>query len=93
MFVFTVEDPGPWQSFSYRPDNIGLPVHILSEKYLVEQLMFADQYSQFIAYQNWLNVQAAGQAEQTPENTPEQEIVTEAGVALVTETGEYIITT
>jgi hypothetical protein len=53
--------------------------------------MFMDQYNNFIAYQNWLQVQGAG--EQTPENTPEQEIVTEAGVALVTETGEYIVTT
>jgi hypothetical protein len=92
MFIFSVEDPGPWQYFAQRPDNIGLPVQVVSEKYLVEQLMFADQYSQFLAYQNWLQVQASGQAEQTPENTPQQEIVTENGVALITETGEYIVT-
>jgi len=91
MFVFTIQDPGPWQSFMMRPDNIGLPVQIVTDKYLTEQLMFMDQYNNFIAYQNWLQVQGAG--EQTPENTPEQEIVTEAGVALVTETGEYIVTT
>ena len=60
MFVFTVEDPGPWQSFAYRPDNIGLPIQIVTDKYLTEQLMFADQYNQFLAYQNWLNVSAAG---------------------------------
>jgi len=90
MFVFTVEDPGPWQSFVYRPDNIGLPVHVVSEKYLVEQLMFADQYNQFLAYQNWLQGQPSGE---TPLSaTPESEIVTESGAALVTETGAYIVT-
>ena len=91
MFAFTAQDPGPWQLFVTRPDNIGLPIQIVTDKYLTEQLIFMDQYNTFIAYQNWLNVQGAG--EQTPENTPEQEIVTEAGVALVTETGEYIVTT
>jgi hypothetical protein len=91
MFAFTAQDPGPWQSFMMRPDNIGLPIQIMTDKYLTEQLMFMDQYNNFIVYQNWLQVQGAG--EQTPENTPEQEIVTEAGVALVTETGEYIVTT
>jgi hypothetical protein len=93
MFAFTAQDPGPWQSFVMRPDNIGLPVQIVTDKYLTEQLMFMDQYNNFIAYQNWLQVQASGQAEQTPENTPEQEIVTENGVALITQNGEYIVTT
>jgi hypothetical protein len=90
MFTFTVQDPGPWQSFVMRPDNIGLPIQIMTDKYLTEQLIFMDQYNTFIAYQNWLQVQGAG--EQTLEQTPEQEIVTENGVALVTETGEYIVT-
>jgi hypothetical protein len=90
MFIFSVEDPGPWQYFAQRPDNIGLPVQVVSEKYLVEQLMFADQYSQFLAYQNWLQGQPSGE---TPLSaTPQQEIVTENGVALITETGEYIVT-
>jgi hypothetical protein len=90
MFTFTVQDPGPWQSFVMRPDNIGLPIQIMTDKYLTEQLIFMDQYNTFIAYQNWLQVQGAG--EQTLEQTPEQEIVTENGVALVTELGQYIVT-
>jgi hypothetical protein len=90
MFVFTAQDPGPWQSFVMRPDNIGLPIQIMTDKYLTEQLIFMDQYNTFIAYQNWLNVQGAG--EQTLEQTPESEIVTETGAALVTETGAYLIT-
>jgi hypothetical protein len=90
MFVFTAQDPGPWQSFVMRPDNIGLPIQIMTDKYLTEQLIFMDQYNTFIAYQNWLNVQGAG--EQTLEQTPQSEIVTETGAALVTETGEYLIT-
>jgi hypothetical protein len=91
MFIFSVEDPGPWQYFAQRPDNIGLPVQVVSEKYLVEQLMFADQYSQFLAYQNWLQGQPSGE---TPLSaTPQQEIVTENGVALITQNGEYIVTT
>ena len=86
MFIFSVEDPGPWQYFAQRPDNIGLPVQVVSEKYLVEQLMFADQYSQFLAYQNWLQGQPSGE---TPLSaTPQQEIVTENGVALITQNGE-----
>jgi hypothetical protein len=90
MFTFTVQDPGPWQSFVMRPDNIGLPIQIMTDKYLTEQLIFMDQYNTFIAYQNWLQVQGSG--EQTLEQTPEQEIVTENGVALVTELGQYIVT-
>jgi len=60
MFVFTAQDPGPWQSFVIRPDNNGLPINVLTDKYLTEQLMFMDQYNSFIAYQNWLNVQGSG---------------------------------
>jgi hypothetical protein len=78
------------EEVAYRPDNIGLPIQVVSEKYLVEQLMFADQYSQFLAYQNWLQGQPSGE---TPLSaTPESEIVTETGAALVTENGEYIVT-
>jgi hypothetical protein len=52
--------------------------------------MFMDQYNNFLAYQNWLQGQPSGE---TPLSaTPQQEIVTEAGAALVTETGEYIVT-
>ena len=91
MFVFSVEDPGPWQSFAMRPDNIGLPIQIMTDKYLTEQLMFMDQYNNFLAYQNWLQGQPSGE---TPLSaTPQQEIVTENGVALITQNGEYIVTT
>lgn len=90
MFAFTAQDPGPWQSFVMRPDNIGLPIQIMTDKYLTEQLIFMDQYNTFIAYQNWLQVQGSGDPNIAA--TPQSEIVTENGVALVTETGEYIVT-
>lgn len=91
MFAFTAQDPGPWQSFVMRPDNIGLPIQIMTDKYLTEQLIFMDQYNTFIAYQNWLQVQGAGDPNIAA--TPQQEIITENGVALITENGEYIVTT
>ncbi len=90
MFAFTAQDPGPWQSFVMRPDNIGLPIQIMTDKYLTEQLIFMDQYNTFIAYQNWLQVQGSGDPNIAA--TPQSEIVTETGAALVTETGEYIVT-
>ena len=90
MFAFTAQDPGPWQSFVMRPDNIGLPIQIMTDKYLTEQLIFMDQYNTFIAYQNWLQVQGSGDPNIAA--TPQSEIVTENGVALVTELGQYIVT-
>jgi hypothetical protein len=89
MFVFTVQDPGPWQSFVLRPDNIGLPIQVMTNKYLTEQLMFAEQYNTFIAYQNWINSQNAGDVL----TSTETELVTENGQALVTENGTYLILT
>ena len=62
MFIFTAQDPGPWQYFVHRPDNIGLPLNVVTDKYLTEQINFDNQYSEFLAYQNWLNVQPKGQA-------------------------------
>lgn len=87
--ILTANDPGPWQYFVHRRDNIGLPIEVVRDKYLTEQLIFAEQYNQFIAYQNWLMVQGAG--EPSLASTLESEIITESGIALITEAGTYIV--
>ena len=38
--MFFVNDPGPWQSFILRGDNVGKPINEVTQKYLHEQLQF-----------------------------------------------------
>jgi hypothetical protein len=87
--MFIINDPGPWQYYHHRMDNVGLNVEQLRQKYLTEQLMFEEQ--QYISYMNWLAVQGKGQV--GPESTPEVELLTENGQVLQTENGEDLILT
>ena len=36
-------DPGPWQQYIKRADNIGLPLHEVSKKYMMESNLYATQ--------------------------------------------------
>lgn len=51
--MFFVNDPGPWQSFILRGDNVGKPINEVTQKYLHEQL----QFDNFISIQQQLHLQ------------------------------------
>ena len=87
--MYIVNDPGPWQFYHHRQDNIGLNINQLQQKFLTEQLAFEQQ--QFENYMSWLQVQGKGIG--GPESTPEVEILTENGEALLTQDGKYIVLT
>ena len=40
--MFIINDPGPWQLFVKRPDNIGLSIDEVSRKYLVESNKYSE---------------------------------------------------
>ena len=42
---FTVNHPGPWQYYVNRPDNKGLPITEIKNKYLKEQLLYENYMS------------------------------------------------
>jgi hypothetical protein len=49
--MFFISNPGPWQSFVRRSDNVGLPLMEVKQKYLKEQALFeADQRRQYNEY-------------------------------------------
>ena len=49
--MFFISNPGPWQSFVKRSDNVGLPLMEVKQKYLKEQALFeADQRRQYNEY-------------------------------------------
>jgi hypothetical protein len=87
--MFIVNDPGPWQYYHHRQDNIGLNTGQLKQKFLTEQMLFEQQ--QFEAYVTWLQVQGKGIA--SPENTPQVELVTQEGQVLQTQNGQDLILT
>jgi hypothetical protein len=59
--MLITNDPGPWQYYVNRPDNVGLPLMEIKDKYMREQLIFEQyQYNQYINYQNWISSQGGG---------------------------------
>ena len=44
--IISHEPPGPWQSFTKRKDNIGLPIMEVKQKYMKEQLLFESYLQQ-----------------------------------------------
>lgn len=87
--MFIINDPGPWQYYHHRPDNIGLNTGQLKQKYLHEQMLFEQQ--QFEAYVTWL--QGQGKGILSPEQTPQVELVTQNGQVLQTQNGQDLILT
>jgi hypothetical protein len=51
--MFFVNDPGPWQSFILRGDNVGRSINEVTQKYLNEQL----QFENFISMEQQLQLQ------------------------------------
>ncbi len=58
---FATNDPGPWQYFVTRSDNVGKPLMEVRNKYLQEQLLF-ENYMSFIQQQQLMmsNASAGG---------------------------------
>ena len=61
MFTPGINDPGPWQWFIKRTDNVGLPLMEQKRKYMYEQLLFED-YMSTINTVNTVSTAAAGAA-------------------------------
>jgi hypothetical protein len=54
--MFFVKDPGPWQYYVNRKDNIGLSLDAVRRKYLTESIAFEEQMSQWVMQsQNYSN--------------------------------------
>lgn len=58
--MLTVNHPGPWHLFLNRPDNKGLHILEVKQKYLHEQLTYENQLSQTVHVQNMLSLQPKG---------------------------------
>lgn len=52
--------PGPWHLYLKRPDNQGLHILEVKQKYLQEQINYENQLSQAIHMQNMLSLQPKG---------------------------------
>jgi hypothetical protein len=48
--MFHISNPGPWQLYVNRPDNKGLSIMEIRDKYLKEQLLF-ENYINFQRHQ------------------------------------------
>lgn len=44
-------DPGPWQWFVKRSDNVGLPTHVVKLKYMQQQQLFEQSMLQSLQQQ------------------------------------------
>ena len=58
--MYFVNEPGPWQYYVNRPDNIGLPIMEIKDKYMREQLLFEQQYNLHIQQNMSFNSQGGG---------------------------------
>ena len=56
--MFITNDPGPWQYYVNRQDNVGLPIMEVKDKYMREQLLFEQQMN-FMYQQQMLMSQAS----------------------------------
>lgn len=56
--MFISNNPGPWQYYVNRQDNVGLSIMEVKDKYMREQLLFEQQMN-FIHQQQMLSSMAA----------------------------------
>ena len=56
--MFIPNDPGPWQYYVNRQDNVGLHIMEVKDKYMREQLLFEQQMN-FIYQQQMIMSQAS----------------------------------
>jgi hypothetical protein len=57
--IYTTPDPGNWSQWKQKPENKSLPLNEAKQKYLKEQLLFEDQYTNFVATQQAIQQQKA----------------------------------
>ena len=69
--MFISNDPGPWQYYVNRQDNVGLPIMEVKDKYMREQLLFEQQMN-FI-YQQQLIMSNASAGGGPPQNVDPSE--------------------
>jgi hypothetical protein len=74
--MFIVNNPGPWQYYVNRPDNRGLPLMEIKDKYMREQLLF-EQYISFQMQQQMLMQQNASGGGGFPSSTEEDDTINE----------------
>ncbi len=100
MFNPGINDPGPWQWFVRRTDNVGIPLMEQRRKYMQEQLLFED-YISTLNTVNTVNSSVASSAAAGggpapggggPDVTPAKEILAENGDAILAEDGLYLVT-
>jgi hypothetical protein len=76
--MFLPNNPGLWQHYINRQDNVGLPIMKVKDKYMKEQLLFEQQMN-FIHQQRMLmSQQASGggpKSTSTEEDNTENEFV------------------
>jgi hypothetical protein len=75
--MFIVNNPGPWQYYVNRPDNRGLSLMEVKDKYMREQLLF-EQYVSFQMQQQMMmqqNASGGGRFQPTTEDDTENEYV------------------
>lgn len=74
-----INDPGPWQWFVKRRDNVGLPLMEVRRKYLQEQLTYDNHISRLNSI-NWLQGASGGRTSST-ESSPSYTPITDANLA------------
>ncbi len=50
--MIPINDPGPWQHFVKRQDNLGMPIEVVTRKYLSESFRFQDYMQALMAQVN-----------------------------------------
>jgi len=99
MFNPGVNDPGPWQWYVKRPDNVGLPLMEVKRKYMQEQLLF-ENYISTLQTLNTVSTAAAGASggpssggtpPTPPSPIPGFSLLTENNNPLLTEDGDFIV--
>ena len=59
--MFLTNDPGPWQYYVKRADNVGLPIEVVTRKYLTESVRYQQQMDQWsMQAQNYSNASMGG---------------------------------
>jgi len=55
-----IQDPGLWQHYILRTDNVSLPIETLRRKYLAESIAFEEHISQLMNSHNYINSSLGG---------------------------------
>lgn len=78
--IIAHEPPGPWQAFTKRKDNIGLPIMEVKQKYMKEQLLFESYLQQLSTVSTAAAGAAGGPAPGSGGGTPSYTALTDANI-------------